>query len=65
MTDPAIACGSAPNYTIRMPMRWRVLLAVAGAALLCVSCAAIAYAAWPSASIREQVVIWSNMFRMP
>jgi photosystem II stability/assembly factor-like uncharacterized protein len=48
-----------------MSKRWRVFLAIAGVALICVSCAAIAYAVWPLASIREQMVIWSDMLRMP
>jgi hypothetical protein len=48
-----------------MLLRSRIILAVAGAALLCLSCAAIAYAFWPLASIREQVEIVSNMFRLP
>jgi hypothetical protein len=48
-----------------MSKRWRVFLAIAGVALICVSCAAIAYAVWPLASIREQIVIWSDTFRMP
>jgi len=48
-----------------MSTRWKVLLAIAGVALVCLSCAAIAYAVWPLDSVREQVVIWSNMFRMP
>jgi len=63
--EPAIACDAAPNYTIRMSMRWRVWLAIAGVVLVCVSCAAIVYAVWPLFSVREQVVIWSNMLRMP
>jgi hypothetical protein len=36
-----------------------------GVALFCISCAAIVYTVWPLSSLREQVVIWSNMFRMP
>lgn len=48
-----------------MSMRWRVLLAIAGVALVCLSCAAIVYVLWPLAYVREQVVIWSNVFRMP
>jgi hypothetical protein len=60
-----IAGGSPLNYTIRMSRRWRALLAVAGAVLLCVSCAAIVYAVWPLVSVREQIIIWSDMFRMP
>jgi len=63
--ERTIAGGAASNYTIRMSMRWRVLLAIAGAALFCISCVAIVYAAWPLSSVREQIVIWSNMFRMP
>jgi hypothetical protein len=48
-----------------MTKRSAMILAIAGAALICVSCAAIAYALWPLSSIREQIVIWSNNFRMP
>ena len=61
----SIAGDASSNYTIRMSKRWRVFLAIAGAALICVSCAAIAYALWPLASIREQIVIWADKFRMP
>jgi hypothetical protein len=63
--EPAFADGAARNYTIAMLKRWTVILAVAGAVLMCISCVAIAYALWPLASVREQVVIWSNMLRMP
>jgi hypothetical protein len=59
------AGGAARNYTIRMSNRSRVFLAIAGVALVCLSCAAIAYTVWPLTSVREQIVIWSNMFRMP
>ena len=53
------------NYTIRMSKRWRVYFAVAGAVLICFSCAAILYAFWPLSSLHEQIVIWSEMFRIP
>lgn len=53
------------NYTIRMSKRWRIYLAVAGAVLICLSCTALLYAHWPLSSLQEQIVIWSDMFRMP
>ncbi|MBN1439362.1 MAG: hypothetical protein JW929_08140 [Anaerolineales bacterium] len=48
-----------------MPMRPRILLAVLGIAVVCVSCAAILYAFWPLSSVREQIVIFSNLFGLP
>jgi hypothetical protein len=60
-----VAGDAAPNYTIRMWTRWRVMLAIAGITMLCVSCAALTYAAWPLSPVRDQAVIWSNMFGMP
>jgi hypothetical protein len=62
---PAIAGGAASNYTIRMSTRSRILLAIMGVAIACVSCAAIVYALWPLSPVREQITVWSNMFRMP
>ncbi|MBN2083849.1 MAG: hypothetical protein JW748_01400 [Anaerolineales bacterium] len=62
---PAFAGGVVRNYTIGMSRQSRVRLAIAGAVLIGISCAAIVYALWPLSSIREQLVIWSNMFRMP
>ena len=48
-----------------MSARWRIGLAIAGGMLACISCAAIVYAVWPLVSVREQIMIWSNMLRMP
>jgi hypothetical protein len=48
-----------------MKVRWRVLLAVLGAALMCLSCAALVYVLWPLVSVSEQAGIRSDMFRIP
>jgi len=60
-----IAGVAARNYTIRMSTRWRILLAIAGALLLCFSCAAAAYAIWPLTSTLDRNVIRPELFRMP
>jgi hypothetical protein len=36
-----------------------------GAAILCISCAAIVYALWPLSPVREQLTVWSDLLRMP
>jgi hypothetical protein len=48
-----------------MRLRSRILLAIAGGALLLLSCAAIAYAFRPLDSVREQVDLLANLFRLP
>jgi hypothetical protein len=48
-----------------MSKRLRILLAIAGAALICLACSAIAYAGQPLSSVQERIVIWSDLLRMP
>jgi hypothetical protein len=61
----AFAGAAARNYTIRMSRRLSILLAVAGMALICLSCSAIAYALWPIGSIRERIELLPYWFSLP
>jgi len=62
---PAIAPVLRRNYTIGMRLRTRILLALIGLMLVCLSCIAAAYLLWPLDKQRVQDPVAPTLFIPP
>ncbi len=62
---PAIATGLRRNYTIGMRLRTRILMAVLGMMLVCLSCITAGYVLWPLDKQRVQDPVAPTLFIPP